>query len=306
MRALSPMRAAPAMPPLRVVPPLPLLEALWLGTVSYRSAWELQRSLATARCRGELADDCVVLLEHPPVYTVGRTGLAEHVPGGPDSLRALGAEYVEVDRGGSVTFHGPGQLVAYPVIRLAGAFPVAGAPQHGDVVRYLRALEAALCALAADLGVAAAPRPPYTGAWVGRDKLAAIGVKLSHGVTTHGLALNVTTDLAWFDPIVPCGISDGGVTSLAALGVTGVSPESLASALTGHLAAALGRSVSPAGQALLDLAAALPEPSRVAAPLVNPPQPPGTALATGSPAPAAAVGPAFLAPSTGSSGPSST
>jgi lipoyl(octanoyl) transferase len=243
---------------------LPPLQALWLGTVSYRSAWELQRCLAAARGSGELADDCVLLLEHPAVYTMGRAGLPGHVPGGPESLRALGAEYLEVDRGGSITFHGPGQLVAYPVIRLAGAFPLDGAPQHGDVGRYLRALESALCAVAGDLGVAAAPRPPYTGAWVGREKLAAIGVKLSHGVTTHGLALNVTTDLAWFDPIVPCGISDGGVTSLAALGVTGVSAEGLAPALTEHLAAALGRSAAPAGPALLALAATLPEPSAAA------------------------------------------
>jgi lipoyl(octanoyl) transferase len=218
----------------------PPLRHRWLGLVDYSEAWTLQRRLAAARRDGAI-DDCVLLLEHPPVYTMGRNGRTEHLGRGPGHLRSLGAAFCEVDRGGSVTYHGPGQLVAYPVVLLAAAFPIAEHPEHGDVVRYLRALEAALIATAAAVGVAADRRPPYTGAWVGSAKLAAIGVKLARGVTTHGVALNVTTELSWFSHIVPCGIEDAGVTSLEREGSAGLTPENLAPLLAGHLAAVLGR-----------------------------------------------------------------
>ena len=194
------------------------LEHVWLGRVPYREAWALQRHLARARASGAIGD-VVLLLEHPPVYTMGRGGSAEHVPTGVEHLRSLGADYVDVDRGGSVTFHGPGQLVAYPIVRLASVFPLAGEPGLGDVVAHLRALEEALIATTARFGVDATRRPPYTGIWVGNAKLAAIGVKLASGVTTHGAALNVTTDLGWFDHVVPCGIDGAGVASLESLGV---------------------------------------------------------------------------------------
>ncbi len=235
----------------------PELGHLWLGTVGYAAAWELQRRLARARAAGDLDRDCVLLLEHPPVFTMGRNGSPEHVPGGPERIRALGADYVEVDRGGSVTFHGPGQLVAYPILRLAEVLPIPGHPGLGDVLRYVRALEEAMLGAAATAGVTAGLRPPYTGVWVGGEKLGAIGVKLSRGVTLHGLAINVTTDLRWFTEVVPCGISDGGVTSLERLGASGWSPERLAPALAGHLAAALGRVPVPAGRGLLEAAAAV-------------------------------------------------
>jgi len=194
------------------------LQYLWLGRVPYRDAWALQQRLAAARARGEI-DDLVLLVEHPPVYTMGRNGSASHVPLGGDRLVALGADYIEVDRGGSVTFHGPGQLVAYPILQIAGVFPMAGDPRRGDVLAHLRALEEALIATVAAYGVVAGRRPPYTGIWVGDEKLAAIGVKLASGVTTHGAALNVTTDLAWFAEVIPCGIADAGVSSLSSLGV---------------------------------------------------------------------------------------
>ncbi|HEY2703839.1 MAG TPA: lipoyl(octanoyl) transferase LipB [Candidatus Dormibacteraeota bacterium] len=229
---------------------------LWLGTVGYSAAWELQQRLARARAAGDLDRDCVLLLEHPPVFTMGRNGSPEHVPGGPERIRALGADYVEVDRGGSVTFHGPGQLVAYPILRLADVLPIPGQPGLGDVLRYVRALEEAMLGAAATAGVTAGLRPPYTGVWVGGEKLGAIGVKLSRGVTLHGLAINVTTDLRWFTEVVPCGISDGGVTSLERLGASGWTPERLAPALAGHLAAALGRVAVPAGAGLLEAVAA--------------------------------------------------
>ena len=225
----------------------PLLRALWAGRVPYLEALAWQRALADARAGGALGDDVLLLLEHPPVYTMGRGGRAEHVPGGPGRIRALGAEYVEVDRGGSVTFHGPGQLVGYPIVALAERLP--GGKGGGDVGAYLRALEAALCATCADAGVTAQQRPPYTGAWVGDEKVAAIGVKLAHGVTQHGVALNVTVELGWFGHVVPCGIpgAEGGVTSLAACGATGWTPQTLAPRFAAHLAAELRCELADAG-----------------------------------------------------------
>ena len=183
----------------------------------------------------------LLLLEHPPVYTMGRSGEARHLGDGRESLTAAGAEYIDVDRGGSVTFHGPGLLVAYPIVKLARVFPIEDAPALGDVLRYVRALEGAAIATAAAFGVAAGRRPPYTGAWAGNRKLASIGVKLASGMTTHGLALNVCTDLSWFERVVPCGIDGAGVTSLTALGAPDVTPEDVAPVLAGELARVLGR-----------------------------------------------------------------
>lgn len=226
------------------------LEYLWLGRVPYCDAWALQRRLAGARARGDI-DDLVLLVEHPPVYTMGRTGSSSHVPTGPDHLVSLGAEYIEVDRGGSVTFHGPGQLVAYPILRIADVFPMAGHPGRGDVVAHLRALEGALIATVAAYDVVAGRRPPYTGIWVGEEKLAAIGVKLASGVTTHGAALNVTTDLGWFAEVIPCGIAGAGVASLLSLGV---SPpprlHDVAVRLATEFARVIGRRPSRAGEAV--------------------------------------------------------
>ena len=212
----------------------------WMGTVPYRAAWALQSSLAEDRRSGRLADDLVLLLEHPPVYTMGRNGEARHVPAVPEALRAAGADYVDVDRGGSVTFHGPGQLVAYPIVDLAASFPIVGDPVHGDVVLYLRALEEALIGTAAGYGVSVSRRAPYTGVWSGTAKLAAIGVKLARGVTTHGVALNVCTDLSWFERVVPCGIDGAGVASLDTLGAPGLTPRDVAPRLAAELARAFG------------------------------------------------------------------
>jgi lipoyl(octanoyl) transferase len=199
--------------------------------------------MAAARAAGEI-DDCVLLLEHPPVYTVGRNAEDGHLGAGPSALRELGAECVEVDRGGSVTFHGPGQLVAYPIVRLADVFPIAGAPGRGDVVAYLRALEGALIATAGRHGVLAVRRAGYTGAWVGPNKLAAIGVKLARGVTQHGVA-----------HVIPCGIADAGVTSMAREGAAGLTPELVSGDLAAALAEVLGGSLSEADPTLLRMAA---------------------------------------------------
>lgn len=180
------------------------LRVRWLGSAPYGEADSLQRALHD---RG--ADDYLLLLEHPPVYTLGRTAELAHVLVPPASV---GADLVRCDRGGDVTFHGPGQLVGYPIVTLP-----AWRDGTGDVVAYVRALEAALIAAICDLGVDAHRLDGYTGVWVGEEKVAAIGVKVARGRTRHGFALNVDPDLAMFRHIVPCGIADKGVTSLARL-----------------------------------------------------------------------------------------
>ena len=155
----------------------------------------------------DLAPDTFLLLEHPPVYTVGRAAKdAVNLGAGEEYLRSLGAEVFWSDRGGDATFHGPGQIVGYPILRLKVL------DTHG----YLRDLEEVLIRVLGDYGVDAGRHPDYTGVWVAGSKIAAIGVKFSSGrVTSHGFALNVTTDLSWFEAITPCGIREFGVTSLA-------------------------------------------------------------------------------------------
>lgn len=177
-----------------------------LGTVPYEPAWELQDELAQQR-RERRTGDRLLLLEHFPVYTVGRGGDEANMLASADRLRELGARLIRVDRGGDVTFHGPGQLVAYPIVELHHAL---------DLRRYVRTLEAAVIDVAAAFGVTAGRVEGLTGVWVDdRRKLAAIGVRVRRGVTTHGLALNVEPDLRWFDEMIPCGIRGKGVTSLA-------------------------------------------------------------------------------------------
>lgn len=220
------------------------LSARWLGRVPYNEAWALQRALAEDRSAGLIGNQ-LLLLEHPPVYTMGRGGEERHLGAGPEALRAAGAEYIEVDRGGSVTFHGPGQLVAYPILRLADVVPIPQHSAHGDVMRYVRGLEQAAIMTAAGYGVTADRRPNYTGVWVGTAKLASIGVKLAAGVSQHGLALNVCTDLSWFDRVTACGIEDATATSLRALGVADVTPEDLALRLARQLALVFGLRLDP-------------------------------------------------------------
>ena len=207
--------------------PLALLE---LGTVPYREAWDLQRRLVEER-REDRRPDTLVLVEHPPVYTLGRRAETGNVLMDAGARAAAGIDVVEVDRGGDVTYHGPGQLVAYPILRLAGT---------RDVVDYVRTLEAAAIRAVADLGVAATTREGLTGVWVGREKLVAIGVRVAAGgITSHGLALNVDPDLSHFGGIVPCGLATEGVCSLAGLGVA-VDMPTARRVLAGALAAELG------------------------------------------------------------------
>jgi lipoyl(octanoyl) transferase len=193
---------------LRAEPGSPL-RVMELGTVEYRAAWALQQHIAAERQRDAI-DDTVLLLEHPPVYTLGRRATMEHVLLDAEQRATAGIDVVEVDRGGDVTYHGPGQLVVYPVVRLAG---------QRHVVDFVRALEEVAIVALASLEVIGERRDGLTGVWVGREKIVAIGVRVgAGGVTSHGLALNVAPDLLHFGGIVPCGLATEGVTSLAALG----------------------------------------------------------------------------------------
>jgi lipoyl(octanoyl) transferase len=184
---------------------------LWLatpGVVPYPAAYQAMHDLAERRAAGDIPD-LLVLLEHPPVYTVGRRTDPSHLLLAEQDIERSGAELHHVDRGGSVTFHGPGQLVGYPIVHLGPA---------PDVIRYLRLVEESIVRACADLGVRVGRSSRAdTGVWDGDRKVCAIGVRVSRSVTLHGFALNCTTDLSWFGAIIPCGLPDRGVTSLTEL-----------------------------------------------------------------------------------------
>ena len=184
------------------------LDVRRLGVVGYGPALDLQQRLVAERRRGLIADQ-LLLLEHPRVITRGVRADADNVLASAAVLRRRGVEIHDVRRGGDVTYHGPGQLVGYPILLLK--------PDRCDVHRYVRDLEEVLIRAAAEFGVRATRLPGLTGVWVGNDKLAAIGVRLSRWVTSHGFALNVTTNLDDFALIRPCGLADRGVTSLRRL-----------------------------------------------------------------------------------------
>lgn len=179
-----------------------------LGMVEYEEALALQRRLAQMRIEGEV-DDLLLLLEHPPVITQGRGGKADHLLADPRVLRKRGIHFVEVDRGGDITYHGPGQLVGYPILDLS---------YHGrDTHSYLRKLEDVLIRTLKDFGIGAERQTGRTGVWVGKQKIASIGVHIRRWVTWHGFALNVDTDLSGFKLIVPCGIDGVEMISLSRL-----------------------------------------------------------------------------------------
>jgi lipoyl(octanoyl) transferase len=196
------------------------ISVIQLGRVDYATALRLQQTLVDLRKAGEVGD-VLLLLEHTPVITLGRNARAQHVVASPEVLAAKGVELYECDRGGDVTYHGPGQLVGYPIFDLRGFTPRIGA------VEFVRRLEEVLIRTCADFAIAAERVQGLTGVWTEespqthrateprRAKIAAIGVHISRGVTSHGLALNVATDLDYFNLIVPCGIADKPMTSMA-------------------------------------------------------------------------------------------
>jgi lipoyl(octanoyl) transferase len=178
------------------------------GLVAYDRANELMHELGSLRLRGEIPDT-LILLEHPPVFTAGRRSKPEDVVWTQERIERAGAALRYIDRGGSLTFHGPGQLVGYPILDL-GVRP--------DAMRYVRGLEEVVIRAGKDLGVEIGRSDVQTGVWSGREKVCAIGVRLLRmRVSLHGFALNCTTDLSWYDAIVPCGLPDEGVTSLSRL-----------------------------------------------------------------------------------------
>lgn len=187
-------------------------ETLEWGTLSYEDAWRRQMNRLRARQANHVSDT-LIFVEHPPVFTLGvRRGADEHVVWPEERRRLLGIDLIQTDRGGDITYHGPGQVVGYPVVSLA---------HWRDLHGYLRLLEQTLINAVGCLGLAAARRQGKTGIWLGDRKIAAIGVAVKRWVTYHGFALNVNNDLEPFNGIVPCGISDGSVTSMSReLGIT--------------------------------------------------------------------------------------
>ncbi len=185
--------------------PSSVLTAAWLGRVEYPAAWSWQRELFLSRLEGDV-DDTLMLLEHPPTYTLGRRAAESDLVYDRPQRLARGISLYEVDRGGRATYHGPGQLVGYPIIDLGPG---------ADLVRYVRRLEDVMIGTAQRFGVHADRNVCNSGVWVGDAKLGAIGVRVARNVTKHGFALNVAPDLSYFDGIIACGLSDKGVTSMA-------------------------------------------------------------------------------------------
>lgn len=236
-----------------------VVRACWLGRVAYRPAWDLQRSLVEAVRAGE-APSTLLLLEHEHVFSMGRRATLDHLLWDEAERERRAVEVVFSDRGGDVTYHGPGQLVGYPIVDL---------PELGtDILSLIRGLESSLIAYLESLGIDAIPGDRgYTGVWTPGfgAKVAAIGVKLNHHVSNHGFALNLSNDLEYFGGIIPCGIDDRGVTSVSALGVTPPATGEAALAYAGHFASTFGCEVEWV---------AADEVTGAASPAPSPPPPP--------------------------------
>jgi lipoyl(octanoyl) transferase len=220
------------------MPSQPRCQVVHLGTMDFLRAWELQLSLADQVRRGE-TPNTLLLLEHPPVYTLGRLSKPEHLRLNEAELKALGISIHETDRGGQVTFHGPGQLVAYPIVDLR---------EWGGPVKYVRTLEQVIIDTLEDLEIQSHLVEGLTGVWVNdvqsEAKIAAIGVKISRGVAFHGLSINVNTDLAYYENIVPCGILDKPVTSMAQFSGETVDEEATRYSLAYQFGRAMGFSMA--------------------------------------------------------------
>ncbi len=213
------------------------IEVRRLGVVPYAQALAMQRALVEER-RADRIPDLLLLLQHPPVITLGVKGDGgrSNILATEERLADLGVEVSETGRGGDVTYHGPGQIVGYPILDLR--------PDRCDVHRYVRDVEEIIIRVCADYGVTAGRIRGKTGAWIGVEKIGAIGIRISRWITSHGFAFNVSTDLDHFKLIVPCGISDGGVTSLERISGTRVSLPEVEDALVNRLCDVLGRDVA--------------------------------------------------------------
>jgi lipoate-protein ligase B len=184
------------------------LEYLNLGVIPYQDAWELQKNIMSLR-KADKTDDVLILLEHPHTYTLGKVAKQEHLLFTEKELHDKNISTFEIDRGGDITYHGPGQIVGYPIINLKN--------WYADSHKYLRTLEEVLIKVLNEFGIEAGRNPKYTGVWVEDRKIAAIGIKISSWITMHGFAFNVNTDLSLFNGIIPCGIKEKDVTSLQEL-----------------------------------------------------------------------------------------
>lgn len=218
------------------------------GTMEYGAALALQLSVAAAKKNG-FAPDVLVLLEHPPTITLGRSGKWHNLLVADEVLRRRGVARYETDRGGDITFHGPGQLVGYPILRLEG--------RERDVHGYMRKLEETLIRALARFGVEAWRREKLTGVWTAQGKIAAMGVHISRWVTRHGFALNVATDLSYFDLIRPCGLVGQGVASMASILGRPPDMEEVAEAVAHEFGLVFGRAMAPVAlERLLEATAA--------------------------------------------------
>lgn len=209
------------------------LQVLDLGRVPYEKAWKYQKELVESRRRGEIGDS-LVFVEHLPVLTLGRAWKRQNVLADALALTEKGVEVYEVERGGDVTYHGPGQVVGYPIVNLAD--------RGRDLHRYLRDLEEVIIRVVGSYGLGAGRKVGITGVWVGEEKVCAFGVAVKSWVSYHGFALNVNTDLSYFSLINPCGIQDKGVTSLAKLLGHWVDPEEVKAKIAESFADVLGYS----------------------------------------------------------------
>ena len=212
------------------MPSPPVCQVARLGTVEYQQAWDLQVRLAQEIRQGE-RPNTLLLLEHPPVYTLGRLSQPGHLLLSLEELQEKGVSVYETDRGGQVTYHGPGQLVAYPVVDLR---------QGGGPLKYVRTLERIIVDTLADFQIGAGMVEGLTGVWASGAKAAAIGVRISRGVAYHGFAINVNTDLSYYDHIVPCGIEDRPVTSMAELRGGPIDLEEVQYSLVYHFGRGMG------------------------------------------------------------------
>lgn len=179
-----------------------------LGLTGYKEAWDLQKQIHLYKQKNRF-NDVIITVEHPHVYTLGKSGNRNHILISDDEMKKQGISYYEIDRGGDITYHGPGQLVVYPIFDLNNYYK--------DTHRFLRDLEEAVILTLKDFGIDAGREEEYTGVWAGEEKICAIGIKASRWITMHGLALNVNNDLSYFDKIIPCGIFHKSVTSISNL-----------------------------------------------------------------------------------------
>ena len=228
--------------------PPPICQAAHLGTLEYQKAWDLQLRIAK-EVRESNRPNTLLLLEHPSVYTKGRLSSLDHLLLSPNELADKGICVYETDRGGQITYHGPGQLVAYPVVDLR---------QWGGPLKYVRTLERIIIDTLGDFQIQAGLVEGLTGVWTGDAKVAAIGVKISRGVAYHGLSINVNTDLSYYDHIVPCGIDDRPVTSMAQLLGRSVDQQEVQYSLVYHFGQNMGFKMEEVDAAEVTALSAIP------------------------------------------------